>query len=134
MLNLARQSSKLHGHLVNSKLTASEFNSTDKTEILRLASLVETFAEPLAEAQLEPLLVYTPCNGKFFSWRSQHKLETLQAEWDLCHQKLSKLRHALVAETDAAKKFQLEQQIFDEKAKLAYLDNEMKKIESALQP
>ncbi|MEH1859946.1 MAG: pentapeptide repeat-containing protein [Nostoc sp.] len=45
--------------------TASEFNSTDKTEILRLASLVETFAEPLAEAQLEPLLVYTRAMASF---------------------------------------------------------------------
>ncbi len=45
--------------------TASEFNSTNKTEILRLASLVETFAEPLAEAQLEPLLVYTRAMASF---------------------------------------------------------------------
>ncbi len=45
--------------------TTSEFNSTDKTEILRLASLVETFAEPLAEAQLEPLLVYTRAMASF---------------------------------------------------------------------
>lgn len=45
--------------------TASELNSTDKTEILRLASLVETFAQPLAEAQLEPLLVYTRAMASF---------------------------------------------------------------------
>ncbi|MEH2042088.1 hypothetical protein [Nostoc sp.] len=35
------------------------------------------------------------------------------------------MRHASASETDAANKFQLEQQIFDEKAKLAYLENEI---------
>ncbi|MEH2419834.1 MAG: pentapeptide repeat-containing protein [Nostoc sp.] len=32
--------------------------SSDKAELVRMASLVKTFAEPLAEAGLEPLLVY----------------------------------------------------------------------------
>ncbi|MGI2903145.1 pentapeptide repeat-containing protein [Tolypothrix sp. VBCCA 56010] len=54
----------------------SESNTADKTEILRLASLVETFAEPLAEAKLEPLLVYARGMASF----SRDNLEEATAQ------------------------------------------------------
>lgn len=40
------------------QIAASTQTATDEAEFIRMASLLETFAEPLADAKLEPLLVY----------------------------------------------------------------------------
>lgn len=40
------------------QIATSTQTVTDEAEFIRMASLIETFAEPLAEAKLEPLLVY----------------------------------------------------------------------------
>lgn len=44
---------------------ASRVKQDDMGEVFRLASLVETFAEPLVEAGFEPLLIYTRGAGSF---------------------------------------------------------------------
>jgi hypothetical protein len=53
---------------VASELTAalnSRVKQQDMAEVFRLASLVETFAEPLAESGFEPLLIYSRGIGSF---------------------------------------------------------------------
>ena len=65
--------------------------------------------------------------------RSQQKLDALQAEFDIRSEKFKQMRKAVAIETGTAVKFQLEQQLLDEEAKLAHLSNELDKIESALQ-
>lgn len=66
--------------------------------------------------------------------RSQQKLDALQAEWDIRSEKLKRLRADLAVEAGTAVKFQLEQQLLDEEAKLAHLGDELAKIEFVLQP
>ncbi|MGF2034238.1 MAG: hypothetical protein RMZ43_002745 [Nostoc sp. CmiVER01] len=65
--------------------------------------------------------------------RSQQKLDALQAEFDIRSEKFKQMTKAVTIEADTAVKFQLEQQLLDEEAKLAHLSNELDKIESALQ-
>lgn len=65
--------------------------------------------------------------------RSQHKLYTLQAEWNIRTEKVKQMRQALAIEAGTAIKFQLEQQLLDEEAKLAHLGDELDRLESALQ-
>ncbi|MEH1904817.1 MAG: hypothetical protein V7L04_26300 [Nostoc sp.] len=65
--------------------------------------------------------------------RSQQKLDALQAEFDIRSQKFKQKKKAIAIEAATAVKFQLEQQLLDEEAKLAYLSDELDKIESALQ-
>lgn len=65
--------------------------------------------------------------------RSQQKLDALQAEFDIRSEKLRQMKKALAIEAGTAVKFQLEQQLLDEEAKLAYLNDELDKLESALQ-
>ncbi|MFN6568789.1 CHAT domain-containing protein [Dendronalium sp. ChiSLP03b] len=65
--------------------------------------------------------------------RLQQQLETLQAEWNLRHKKLTRIQEALAIETSVTIKFQLEQQRHDEEAQLESLANELDKIEQILQ-
>ncbi|MBD2440988.1 caspase family protein [Nostoc sp. FACHB-110] len=65
--------------------------------------------------------------------RLQQKLDVLQTEWGIRSQKIKRMRADLAIEAGTAVKFQLEQQLLDEEAKLAHLSNELEKIESALQ-
>jgi hypothetical protein len=65
--------------------------------------------------------------------RLQQQLDTLQAEWDIRSLKIKRMRSDLAIEAGTAVKFQLEQQMLDEEAKLAHLSNELDQIESALQ-
>lgn len=51
----ARQIALTFRHL---ELLSSRQNQKNRTELVRMASLVETFAEPLVEAELEPLVTY----------------------------------------------------------------------------
>lgn len=65
--------------------------------------------------------------------RSQQKLDALQAEFDIRSEKFKQMKKAVAIEAGTAVKFQLEQQLLDEEAKLAHLGDELDKIESALQ-
>ncbi|MBD2614680.1 caspase family protein [Nostoc punctiforme FACHB-252] len=65
--------------------------------------------------------------------RLQQRLDTLQPEWDRRSQKIKQMRADLAIEAGTAIKFQLEQQLLDEEAKLANLSDELEKIESALE-
>ncbi|MGV0107874.1 hypothetical protein NSTCB13_06777 [Nostoc sp. DSM 114160] len=65
--------------------------------------------------------------------RSQQKLDALQAEFDIRSEKFKQMNKALAIEAGTAVKFQLEHQLLDEEAKLAYLNDELDKLESALQ-
>lgn len=65
--------------------------------------------------------------------RLQQQLDTLQAEWDIRSLKIKRMRSDLAIEAGTAVKFQLEQQMLDEEAKLAHLSNELDQFESALQ-
>ncbi|MEH2361435.1 caspase family protein [Nostoc sp.] len=65
--------------------------------------------------------------------RSQQKLDALQAEFDIRSDKFRQMKKAVAIEAGTAVKFQLEQQLLDEEAKLAYLSDELDKLESALQ-
>jgi hypothetical protein len=66
------------------------------------------------------------------SQRLKAQQAALQADWDLRHQKITALRQALVIETSAAIKFQLDQQIQAEATELARLEHELSTVESAL--
>ncbi|MGB7444606.1 MAG: TGS domain-containing protein [Coleofasciculaceae cyanobacterium] len=55
---------------------AFQLNQEDTTEVFRMTSLVETFAEPLKEAGFEPLLIYT--NGVTSFVRGDLKRATAQ--------------------------------------------------------
>jgi len=65
--------------------------------------------------------------------RVRKENEELQKLWDLYHEKLCKLRHALASETDAAKKFQLEQQINEVQTQLRDIENRLDESEVTLQ-
>ncbi|MEH2382110.1 MAG: hypothetical protein V7K27_25010 [Nostoc sp.] len=65
--------------------------------------------------------------------RSQQKLGALQAEFDIPSEKFKQIKKAVAIEAGTAVKFQLEQQLLDEKTKLAHLSDELDKIESSLQ-
>ncbi|WP_341525416.1 caspase family protein [Nostoc sp. UHCC 0302] len=65
--------------------------------------------------------------------RLQQKLDALQAESDIRSQKIKRMRSDLAIEAGTAIKFQLEQQLLEEEAQLAYLSNELDNIESTLQ-
>ncbi|MBX9258972.1 caspase family protein [Desmonostoc muscorum CCALA 125] len=65
--------------------------------------------------------------------RLQQRLDILQPEWDRRSQKIKHMRANLAIEAGTAVKFQLEQQLLDEEAKLANLSNELDQIESALE-
>lgn len=65
--------------------------------------------------------------------RSQHKLDTLQGEWNIRTEKVKQMRQALAIEAGTAVKFKLEQQLLNEEAKLAHLGDELDRLESALQ-
>ncbi|QMS91250.1 hypothetical protein HUN01_28005 [Nostoc edaphicum CCNP1411] len=65
--------------------------------------------------------------------RSHQKLDALQAEFDIRSEKFEQMKKAVAIEAATAVKFQLEQQLLDEETKLAYLSDELDKIESALQ-
>ncbi|MDZ7991009.1 MAG: hypothetical protein RM022_025985 [Nostoc sp. EfeVER01] len=57
----------------------------------------------------------------------------LQAEFDIRSEKLKQMKKAVAIEAGTAVKFQLEQQLLDEETKLAHLNEELEKLESALQ-
>jgi uncharacterized protein YjbI with pentapeptide repeats len=59
-------------------LDASKSGTLDKSELVRMASLVETFAEPLAAEQLEPLLVYARGMASFARGEFQKAAEQLE--------------------------------------------------------
>ncbi|BAY07555.1 caspase family protein [Calothrix sp. NIES-2098] len=65
--------------------------------------------------------------------RSQQRLYALQAEWNLRNEKVKQMRQALAIEAGTAVKFQLEQQLLNEEAKLAHLGDELDRLESELQ-
>ncbi|MEM9275961.1 MAG: pentapeptide repeat-containing protein [Cyanobacteria bacterium P01_F01_bin.143] len=59
-------------------LDEAESAQQDKAEIVRIASLVETFSEPLAEAGLEPLLVYARGMASWARGHTQKAAEHLE--------------------------------------------------------
>ena len=59
-------------------LNAAKSGQLDKAELVRMASLVETFAEPLAAEQLEPLLVYARGMASFARGDLQKAAEQLE--------------------------------------------------------
>jgi hypothetical protein len=65
--------------------------------------------------------------------RSQQKLDALEVEFDIRSEKFKQMKKAVAIEAGTAVKFQLEQQLLDEEAKLAHLSDELDKIKSAFQ-
>ncbi|BAY93498.1 MULTISPECIES: caspase family protein [unclassified Tolypothrix] len=65
--------------------------------------------------------------------RLQQKLDTLQQEWDIRTEKVKRMREAFAIEVGTAVKFQLEQQLLDEEAKLAHLSDELDRLESTIE-
>jgi formylglycine-generating enzyme required for sulfatase activity len=65
--------------------------------------------------------------------RLQKKLASLQQPRDLLIEKISRLRTAQVIETSVTVKFQLEQQLLNDEAELARLDDEIERVEQELQ-
>ncbi|NEU74888.1 hypothetical protein PI95_020600 [Hassallia byssoidea VB512170] len=59
------------------QLDVLEVDSTQNTEILRLSSLIESFAETLEEAKLEPLLLYARGMASFSRGDLQEAIEQL---------------------------------------------------------
>jgi len=64
--------------------------------------------------------------------RLEQRRDTLQSEWNLRSEIVKRMRVDLAIETGTAVKFQLEQQLLEREAKLAYLETELDSIEQAL--
>ena len=64
--------------------------------------------------------------------RLRQKSGALEQEWNLRSEKVRQMRAALAIETGVAIRFQLEQQLLDEEARLARLGSELDHIEHAL--
>jgi Caspase domain len=65
--------------------------------------------------------------------RLEQKRDRLQMDWDIRSDKVKQMQKDLAIEAGSAVKFQLEQQLLDEEAKLARLGSELDEIEAALQ-
>ncbi len=65
--------------------------------------------------------------------RLEQKRDTLQKQWDKRSEKLKQIREDLAIEAGTTAKFQLEQQVLQEEAKLGSLEYELDEIEKALQ-
>ncbi|MUG94111.1 CHAT domain-containing protein [Scytonema sp. UIC 10036] len=65
--------------------------------------------------------------------RAEEKLKTLEKDWNLRNNKIRRLRTALAIEVSEAIKFQLEEQIENEKSHLGHLEEDIFKIEHELQ-
>lgn len=64
--------------------------------------------------------------------RLEDKRDGLQQHWNLCSERLTHFRKAYAIEAGAAVRFQLEQQIEAEEAQLTELEQELAKIEAAI--
>lgn len=64
--------------------------------------------------------------------RLQQKRDGVQQEWNLRSQKIQQIRKALAIETSVTVKFQLEQQLQEEVARLDKLSNELNEIDALL--
>lgn len=64
--------------------------------------------------------------------RMEQKREGLEGEWNLRSEKVKRMRADFAIETATAVKFQLEQQLLDEEARLAHLGAELDAVEQAL--
>ncbi|MDZ8226426.1 CHAT domain-containing protein [Nostoc sp. ChiVER01] len=65
--------------------------------------------------------------------RAEERLKAFEKDWNLRNDKIGRLRTALAIEVSEAIKFQLEQQIENEKSHLGHLEEEISKIEHELQ-
>jgi hypothetical protein len=64
--------------------------------------------------------------------RLKIKQESLQQEWNVRHEKLTRLRQSLVIQADANIKFQLEKEIQDEECEISKLEERLDEIEQSL--
>lgn len=64
--------------------------------------------------------------------RMEQKRDALQSEWNLRSEKVKRMKADWTIEAGSAVKFQLEQQLLDEEARLAHLGAELDAIEQAL--
>jgi hypothetical protein len=64
--------------------------------------------------------------------RMEQKRDALQGEWNLRSEKVKRMKADWTIEAGSAVKFQLEQQLLDEEARLAHLGDELDAIEQAL--
>lgn len=64
--------------------------------------------------------------------RMEQKRDALQGEWNLRSEKVKRMKADCVIEAGSAVKFQLEQQLLDEQARLAHLGDELDAVEQAL--
>jgi len=64
--------------------------------------------------------------------RMEQKRDALQGEWNLRSEKVKRMKADWTIEAGSAVKFQLEQQLLDEEARLAHLGAELDAIEQAL--
>ena len=64
--------------------------------------------------------------------RMEQKRDALQGEWNLRSEKVKRMKADWTIEAGSAVKFQLEQQLLDEQARLAHLGAELDAIEQAL--
>jgi hypothetical protein len=65
--------------------------------------------------------------------RLQQELDSVQAEWDIRHSKINKIRQSLAIEAGVTVRFQLEQQLLAEEAELDKLNTRMQEIERSLE-
>jgi hypothetical protein len=124
--SLAEETEDLHD-LINKKITKLE----SRVEQLELCDLDREENQDRPET----IAVKTQASTAYSS-REIHQLEqkkqSLQSEWDIRYQKLTKLRQALAIESGTAIKFQLEQQIKEEEAQLQKLEKELNEIDRKL--
>ncbi len=64
--------------------------------------------------------------------RMEQKRDALQGEWNLRSEKVKRMKADCAIEAGSAVKFQLEQQLLDEEARLAHLGAELDAVEQAL--
>ncbi|AUT00516.1 peptidase C14 [Nostoc sp. CENA543] len=66
--------------------------------------------------------------------RREEERNRLQREWETRNEKVKRIGAAFAIETDPSRKFQLEQQLQQEKTELKHLENELDAIERLLHP
>ncbi len=68
-------------------------------------------------------------HSNFKRKRLEEKRSSLEADWDLINNKLGKLRQSLIIQSGTAVRFQLEEEIKIEEARLAKVENELEALE-----
>ncbi|WP_427157748.1 SUMF1/EgtB/PvdO family nonheme iron enzyme [Aliinostoc sp. HNIBRCY26] len=114
-------------------LAAASGQDLEAIEALEQIALLRINVQP------QPVKVETPQSthqnlSDSQKLRREEERNRLQREWETRNEKVKRIGAALAIETDPSRKFQLEQQLQQEKTELKHLENELDAIERLLHP